>query len=282
MTEQTATVTQHPRAFTHEVTSITPGLAAHMLSKNNHNRHVRSGKVDAFARDMTHGRWVLNGEAIQIAVDGTILNGQHRLLAVVKSGCTVPFLVVSGLPITAQDTIDIGAKRSLGDSLSLRGEVQPNLLAAITRRAAHWDAGVRAHHPGRAALTDQELRDYLEANPLLRFATQVAGRSQRYVQMPGSALGLVFFLCARVDREAAVSFFVDQITEGIGVGWGTPARALRQRLMLESEKRRGGAHEVALVGYALRAWNAFRSGETLSHLMAPKGGWSSANLPDPV
>lgn len=282
MSKSSVAQLRHPKAsptLSHEVVFVTPDMAEKMLGKNTHNRNVRQAKVDQFARDMIAGRWVLNGEAIQIALDGTILNGQHRLLGCVRSGCTVPFLVVKGLPLEAQDTIDTGAKRSLGDSLGLRGESNPNLLAAITRRAAMWDAGVRSN-VGKLVPSEQECRDYLDHNPLLRLATEVASRSRKYVNVPGSVFGLAFYLCARMDVVEAKSFFIDQLTEGVGVDYRSAAYALRRRFAAEAD-RKGRAAETDLLGYTLRAWNAHVLGESITNIHAPKGGWTSSNLPAP-
>lgn len=268
-----------PASISHEVVHVTPEMAEKMLTKNDHNRNIRQAKVDQFARDMIAGRWVLNGEAVQIAVDGTVLNGQHRLKAIVRSGKTIPLLIVKGLPIEAQETIDTGAKRSLGDSLALRGEANPTLLAAITRRAAMWDAGARTNI-GKIVPSEQECRSYLANQPLLRLATDVAARSRKYINCPGSVFGLAFYLCARQDVIEAKAFFIDELTEGIGVDYRSPAWALRKRLASETE-RRGRVAETDLLGYLLRAWNARCRGESLTLLKSPQGGWTASNIPAP-
>ena len=65
-------------------------------------RCVASTSSSWRGRDATGGVAV-NGEPIQIAEDGTLLNGQHRLNAVIESGATVPMLVVRGLPKRRDD-----------------------------------------------------------------------------------------------------------------------------------------------------------------------------------
>ena len=89
--------------------TITPAMAQEWAGLNTRNRPVRYTKVAQFARDMTAGKWMLNGETIKIASDGTILDGQHRLYACIQAEVPFETVVIRGLPMEAQDTIDTGA-----------------------------------------------------------------------------------------------------------------------------------------------------------------------------
>jgi len=57
------------------------------LERNSVNRVLRVGKVLEYARDMSNGEWDTSivKDAIVVGVDGTLLNGQHRLWAVLLS-----------------------------------------------------------------------------------------------------------------------------------------------------------------------------------------------------
>ena len=94
-----------------EVVTVTPEIAQEWATLNTRNRPVRYNKVAQFARDMAAGQWVLNGESIKIAVDGTFLDGQHRIYACIKADVPFETIVIRGLPVEAQDTIDTGISR---------------------------------------------------------------------------------------------------------------------------------------------------------------------------
>ena len=47
--------------------------------------------------EMQDGKWRLNGKTICFDSTGRLLNGQHRLSAVVRSGVTLTTVVVRGL-----------------------------------------------------------------------------------------------------------------------------------------------------------------------------------------
>lgn len=105
-----------------EVKLITPEYAVQVLTNhNNGNRKVRAMTVQQYADDMKSGRWQANGEPIQFAKNGELKNGQHRLLAVAKSGVSVEMLVVSEV----EDDVavyDLGAKRNYSDIATFAGE----------------------------------------------------------------------------------------------------------------------------------------------------------------
>ena len=98
---------------------ITPQIAARMLEANTNNRPARNGLIQSYADDMRAGRWQMNGDAIRFNVDGQLIDGQHRLLAVVRSGLAISSLVIRNLPAEAFQTIDGGATRKAGDLLNL-------------------------------------------------------------------------------------------------------------------------------------------------------------------
>ena len=79
------------------VETITPQLAEIYLGKNTHNRNIRKPVVGKYANDMENGFWNFDGAPIRFADDGTLLDGQHRLHAIIKSNKAIDLLVVRGL-----------------------------------------------------------------------------------------------------------------------------------------------------------------------------------------
>lgn len=112
---------------------VTPKIAEKMLSSNTHNRPVYQLTVDCYARDMRLGLWKPNNQGIGFDVNGVLIDGQHRLLAIIQSGVTLEMIVVTDLPVESQTTVDAGKARGVGDNLHLIGEDNGNVRAAIVR-----------------------------------------------------------------------------------------------------------------------------------------------------
>lgn len=102
-----------------EIVKMTPELATEILRGNTYNRNISQATVDSYANDMSCGNWSLTGTGISIGKDGRLLDGQHRLKAVVKSGVDVDMLVCSDIENGAVE-FDTGKKRSLADSYRLK------------------------------------------------------------------------------------------------------------------------------------------------------------------
>jgi len=122
--------------MTREVVKVTPEMAIKWLDCNTHNRPIRQAKVEKFARDMKEGRWLLTHQGVLFADDGTLLDGQHRLWAVVESHTTVEFEVTRGADAKVQEVIDLGERRTERDILTLRGEKVDNLAIAVAKAIA--------------------------------------------------------------------------------------------------------------------------------------------------
>lgn len=116
---------------------ITPMLAKAYLTSNTSNRSIRETAVEEYASEMRAGRWKKTHQGIAFDTNGALVDGQHRLLAVVKSGVSVELAVTRGVEADTQDVVDAGRKRTTADQLMLRhGVKNANLTAASARSIA--------------------------------------------------------------------------------------------------------------------------------------------------
>lgn len=262
----------------HDVVDVTPETAIRWLANNERNRRLNDAKAAQYARDMRAGNWQFNGDPIRFDAKGRLLDGQHRLTAIKMSGTTQRMLVITNLPETTQDTMDIGRPRRMSDQLQISEEAHSTLLAAVLRIVTAYELGARAF--STASPTQAEMRNFLRAHPQVRRAAELASKARKYVPAMPSAFGATYFLAARKDVELAELFFAHQLLEGTGLHSGDPAHTLLRRL---SFARSTGQRMVLddQIRYILLAWNAFRDGRHLVKLQAPKGGWTTDSFPEP-
>lgn len=102
-------------SITQCVKDITPELAAKYLEKNHSNRPIRKAHVRMFVRMMLDGDFHLTHQGLAFSDEGVLLDGQHRLLAIIQSGETVSMTITEGLPASAYKDMDCGVGRSLSD-----------------------------------------------------------------------------------------------------------------------------------------------------------------------
>lgn len=261
-----------------EFEAITPELANTWLAHNTHNRHVRPVVVDRFASAMRRGEWQVNGDAIRFASDGTLLDGQHRLAAVVKSGVTITQLVVRGLDIAAQETMDVGGRRSLGDALRLRNESKVNELA----NALSWLFRYRSRQMSKTSNrpTFQQAIALLEQNPGLRDSLIYGERLQRNLRFSHGLGGFLHYVLSEIDPGDA-EFFFDRLITGAGLGDEHPVHVLRRRMEGDAIAIQR-MEQYRMVALVFKAWNAYREGRSMQLLMWKPGGRSPEPYPYPA
>lgn len=108
-------------SITSKVMTITPEVALEMLKVNTRNRPMNKTQVVYYADQMARGQWQLNGEPIIFSDGNVLLDGQHRLAAIVKSQTSQDMLVVKGVDGNTFSTIDTGKIRTKADVFALEG-----------------------------------------------------------------------------------------------------------------------------------------------------------------
>lgn len=110
---------------------ITPKIAKLLLESNHEkNRKIKPAVVQSYKRQMEKGLWRTNtGEGIKISDTNKLINGQHRLLAIIEYGKSVEMLVFSGIPEESMVCIDDGVKRTLADAMMINGKEVPNQVS---------------------------------------------------------------------------------------------------------------------------------------------------------
>lgn len=102
------------------VEDIDPSLAKLLLDANQKNRRISDVLVTAMARDMIEGRWRLSHQGIALDKTGRLLDGQHRLSAIIKANVTIRMVVTYNVEPDAFEVIDLGGRaRSIADMFAL-------------------------------------------------------------------------------------------------------------------------------------------------------------------
>lgn len=116
-----------------QIMDVTPEMAKRWLERNTENRNVNHARVKAIARDIKDGHWDCTHQGIAIASDGTLVDGQHRLMAIVQANKTVRVPVAMNAPKSTH--IDSGAIRSLTNRIQMGTNgldwVNKNTTAAV-------------------------------------------------------------------------------------------------------------------------------------------------------
>ena len=104
------------------VMEITPELAAMWLRKNVNNRNLSHDRVKQYALAMLSGNWALTHQGIAFDTEDILIDGQHRLEAIVKAGIPVKMNVTFGVERKGGIIeIDTGRGRTYGNTMKMAG-----------------------------------------------------------------------------------------------------------------------------------------------------------------
>lgn len=247
-------------AIRYEDVRVTPTKAKEWLDLNDGNRIISPKVVAAYARDMAKGDWLFNPSPISFDTDGKLVDGQHRLLAVIQSGMPQKFHVAYNIPREHRKVIDIGRKRSVADNLVMDyGIKNASQVTAAGRIIIRWRMGT-LRSTGTIKISEPEVYEFVvENDETLQEAASFAQKLRRTLPIPIAASTAAYHETMRVD-EVAAKVFWDKIMTGAELKVGDPVLSLRSAVT-----RLGTKHEDrSLINLELivRAWRVHLKGQT--------------------
>lgn len=254
--------------ITTEFEQISPDKAREYLNHMAHNRYLREATVNAYAADMAAGIWQVNGETVIFNSLGELTDGQHRLAAIVKSGLTLPMLVVRGVAPEAMSTIDVGRRRTVGNVLAMEGWANSAVAASVARLTLIYDLENFSAASVNSISSPQVYEYAVHHGEAIARAAHRATQLAAHVPAQHSVIGTAYYLFWRVDIEACESFFnamVNMRTDGEG----DPRLALMRRLTtIDVDRTR--VSQLHALDLFLRAWNAWREKKSLDKIPLAK------------
>tara|TARA_S200000501_G_scaffold368833_1_gene407296 strand:+ start:2292 stop:3284 length:993 start_codon:yes stop_codon:yes gene_type:complete len=120
--EITSKLTEQYKDVHVSIEFITPQQAQIYINRNfANNRKTVKNSIQELEREMKAGRFTLSDSAICFNTENILVNGQHRLLAVIKTGLTQPFIVIKNLPDKSKLIMDVGKSRVMSDRITISG-----------------------------------------------------------------------------------------------------------------------------------------------------------------
>lgn len=242
------------------VEKIGPDEATKLIegSKDIRNRTVSDGHVKWLADQMKDGKWSLNGEAIIIDDEGQIVDGQHRLWAVIESGVTIESLVTRGVDRKGFATIDTGTARTAGNVLAICGKKDANALGAALSLIHRHEVGQMFVHGKGAGFTTATGLSILRRHPEIEESVDFVTKHSKNVtlkKIPRSAFIFLHYRFSAHAKEKAVEFF-EQVGDVRFDTAGTITRTLRDWL-LKRDAVGGGIKTLELCAIVVKAWRSF-------------------------
>lgn len=250
--------------------TITPNKAKAFLEKNKSNRPINKFNLGRIELEMKRNNFELTGESIKFAEDGTLLDGQHRLLAIVNTGKEQKMLVVRGLENEAFKYIDTGRVRTAGDVLGIMGIANSTRYASMAKfiinfkKSLFTSVAQSSAKKRNSLVTNADVADFVSKNiDQLKDSSQFGfNKANRLVS--GNILSSIHFILRGINSEQADDFCW-KVANGENLTKDNPIYLLRQKLLndIRSTRKMSKVERLALI---CKAWNLFRGGKKISIL----------------
>jgi hypothetical protein len=248
-----------------EKKTITPSIAKSMLEKNTNNRNCSQKMVLMYVNSMKKGLWKEDTfEMIKISKSGRILDGQHRLQAIIKSNMAINFHIAYDVDDSVFDVLDTGKKRNAGDVFKINNVKNSRVVPSIIQL---YFSLKNSYHIRSQQLnkTNSELIFIYEENS--NFWDSVATKTLTWYHnfskiIAPQFIGGLFAYFYDLNKDDA-SNFIDELTNGT-----TENKAilmLRKRLIDDKVSIRKLNPEIKLA-LIIKTWNFYRTNKKISCL----------------
>jgi hydrogenase maturation factor len=247
------------------IQKVTPEYAVELIKRNGKiQRKLNKVHVDYLAHQMKVGQWQLTHQGIAVSKEGKILDGQHRLHAVVKANIPVDMLVSVDVPVDAFKVLDTGKNRGGGDVLSIAGSIRdPYLASAIVSGVLKSKTMVSLTGSGKSQckITNTDILAYYTENKE-EIEIVVADADSLYKKnlnvVTKGVAGFLMYLLYKKDQDLAYRLFESLLHEKEIAPIVTK---LRHKLINNATAIRKMPRSV-VVAHIVWVWNKLRSGET--------------------
>lgn len=254
---------------------VTPVMASDLLALNTANRRKRQWLVDDYAKQMKEGKWEFNGDCIILSSEGVLLDGQHRLEAIVESETMQMFNIQTGISPDAFPTIDTGVVRGGADAIQGQGYTNAAALAGMVRMIVfHEKYGLSRKGGGNVStrIHNNELVEWLNSHEreytqdILNRANVIYRKSKLMTGSTVAGLLYIFAKPNRTDLQKATEFFEKVYSgEDISMSHNTSIYLLREKLIQWKTSSFDIVTDVK-IAHIIKAWNYFKTGRSVRRL----------------
>ncbi len=228
-------------------------MAAQLLDHNTLNRPLNDQHVKRIANQIISGRWKYNGDTIKLSSKRNVLDGQHRLWAVMEAKIPIETIIVYGIEEEAFATIDTLRKpRSGADVLALKGATRHRAYtSAALQWLLRWQRGtLETYRSPQNRIENSDIEMMYESNKGIEKAIERVAKL-RGLANP-SLVAFFYYVLANRSPELAERM-VFTLENPAGVAMNDPFFRLRMYFSSDHSKLKDPIVTIALMVKAANA-----------------------------
>lgn len=275
------------------IVDVTRPLAKEWLPDEIVWRKRNNQNLQTLVAHLENNTWNLDGNSIKFDAQANLIDGQHRLTAVVRTGIPMKTVVLMG-NIEQHANLDTGLARGLADYLRQMQKLNSPLLGSLLRMQVVWD---RTHgdftsyysNKTNPPITHELCLETLEKHPDLEEATKIGagpvGHSLRGSLSPTSVCHVWWVLSSVAPTEAVEAFFAG-VADCSQLSQRDPRTVLRkffERRLLQGRIAGSITKDVPTFhAVTYKAWNLFVRAEECEYIRWKRLGKKPDKFPVPL
>jgi hypothetical protein len=249
-----------------EIVNVTPALAKEFLRNNKINRPVKAWAINKYAKDLSSGQWASNHQGIAFDKDGSLADGQHRLMAIVKTQIPIDMVVAWGVD---RQGIDRLAPRSQMDEIKYAGMSDWVEKSHLVIAGAMFEISYNGAMQNKASRTTSENIDFCEKHrAVIEFTASKFRKKEKYLS--AAIIQGTVAIAATYEDVDRMGEFVNVFKSGLPNSQ-KDFMAIKARNFIMNGGAKGGATDRKNASKTLmRAIYLFCRGKNLNRLVPPK------------
>ena len=258
---------------TFEVVTMTPQWASQLLGQTKQkNRKFKRRHLERLTSTIQSGNWYITAQGIALDNQNNILDGQHRLAAIVRAEKPIQIMLGRNLDPAIFNVVDTGATRTAGDALDILGSNKGKTVAAALKNyqlyyqypKCKWTGNHTPAHTDVTKLYNLH-KDYVE-----HMIDEITKRRKSF-RCFSESVALTFSLLARDKHwaETPILKFMDAICFGANLEPEDVCLSFRNQLGSGYFKRRGTCPAQYLLNSFIKCFNNHIQKTPTSKFVAP-------------
>ena len=259
-----------------EVHDITPEMAKTILTyRNKNNRKYRYNQLAKLSDAIEKGEWKVTNQGLAFDKEGNLIDGQHRLAAVLQTRKTVPMMVATNMPADIFNVVDSGCKRTTGDALDILGSENGLVVSGAIKIFICYQKFPEASWSGTAIVqpTAIEITDiYKQRSDEIEALLSVIKTKHKRFKCFAPSLGLALYMLLLDSGWSDVQIweFWDAVTLGANLSSDSVILSFRNQLSDPFFRKRHYGTQRYMLNAFIKCFNSYITRESVSKFIAPR------------
>ena len=259
-----------------EVMDITPDMAKKILAhRNKNNRPIRYTHLEKLSDAIEKDEWKVTNQGIAFDHDGNLIDGQHRLAAILQTRKTVKMMVATNMDKGIFDVVDTGSKRSTGDALDILGSEHGRIVSAALKIYICYQKFPEKAWSGAAIQqpsTSDVIAIYKDRQDEIEALLSVIKKKHRNFKCFSMSLGLVLsiLLLDAGWSDMQIWEFWDCVTLGANLPPDSVVLSFRNQLSDPHFRKRHYGTQRYMLNAFIKCFNSYITNESINKFVAPR------------